>query len=100
VAVSVIVWPRMGTVVGEAVTVTVMTFAELLPPQPFNKSSPGTASKGPRKFTIFRNLIPTITPTKMRPADQPPANFAVFCETRIPKPSSNARRNLTVKTFG
>jgi hypothetical protein len=96
VAVSVLDWPRMRTVPTEDVTETVMTFAELLPPQPLKESRPGTTSTSPRKVRIPRDFVPTITPTKMRPADQPSALTLLSSE----KLRSSSLRAMHAATVG
>src|SRR5258708_6804458 len=63
VAVSVIDWPKIGLVVGEALIVTVTTLAALLPPQPLDGSTQRAASPAPRIFKTAGNLTPTISPT-------------------------------------
>jgi len=63
VAVRVIDWPKIGLVVGEALSDTVMTLAPLLLPQPLDRSTQRAASPAPRIFKTAGNFTPTISPT-------------------------------------
>jgi hypothetical protein len=61
----------MRTVPTDEVTLTLMTLATLLLPQPLDDTTQMAASQMPRRLVILRNLIPTISPTQWRSAKSP-----------------------------
>jgi hypothetical protein len=72
----------MTLVEPDGVTVTVMTFAPLLLPQPLSGPKQAASNKIPRYRNLPRNFVLTISPTLARSADPPPArDLTLFSET-------------------
>jgi len=70
VAVKVLDWPTISALL--PVTLTVITLAEELLPQPEEKARPKTAIDAATTLTFFVNVVPTFPPLA-RAADRPPA---------------------------